>query len=590
MRIAMISESPSMPTGFGQQTRILAEGFVKSGHSVILLVASVPMEALDLPGVTEWRYSNLSDCDNIDEQLNTLTPDIVLVFGCTAFVAHYLKLRTTPQNCPVFYWLPYEGSAVPHVYEYDFRGMPDNMAVHLSKFAKRLWGSHFITENVIPHGYDPDVWEYKPEFSPDDREALRREYSEKFKFPLWADDFIVANVDRNIWHKRWDATFDYIRRLQKEMPDRRVVLLAHTKKKQEEGGGHPPGFDLGYMEKRYGLQGRVCYSGFDWTGGLDRTEICDMIRLCDIRISTSEGEGFGIPTVETAAIGKLQIVNNHTTMPELLGPGNPMLVSPAMTEEKMLSLWAVPNVAAMVTQTMEFVNEPHLATHAIESARLRVEERYTIDTVVGQFLRLFELAQELNAPDDLYQEFRWGLEHGTEIVRVFSDLSKACLELDKGDRVLNVGAFDGRFIDIASEFGCRVVGIESDEKALGRCSQRAKAVIRPQAWTDDWPVADTVVITDMHDQWYEQGGQELVQEMFARASKYEWLVLRVLPRYKWRNYISSPVMSPDMIYQILRANFMERREDLESELKVKHKYFDHQVWRKGGESVEQIPI
>ena len=173
-----------MPTGFGQQTRVLLEQFARHGHEPVLLAASVPMKPIPMKGVTEWRYANIHDVDLLDRQLHVLSPDVVFVFGCTAFISHYLKLRSAPMNCPVFYWLPYEGSVLPFTMKEEFHGTPNNTVIHLSEFAAELWEKHFQTEYIIPHAADTKIWQYDEDFGPADQKRLRRKWSERFKFPI----------------------------------------------------------------------------------------------------------------------------------------------------------------------------------------------------------------------------------------------------------------------------------------------------------------------------------------------------------------------------------------------------------------------
>jgi glycosyltransferase involved in cell wall biosynthesis len=564
--------------------RLLCEGFAAQGADVFLLAAAVPMKPIPMAGVTEWRYSNIHDVDLMDSVLTTIQPDICLVFGCTEFIAHYLQLRSTPPNCPTYFWLPYEGSFLPKKYKKQFRGLPVNHVIHLSEFGRRLWGKVAESDVVIPHCIDTDIWKYDEDFTKERQWELRKKWAERFRFPFFEDAFVVINLDRNIWHKRWDATFDYVARLQKRMPDRRVQLVAHALMNQPGDQGHPPGFNLPYLERVYGLHHQICYTGFDWGDSLEREDLVELCQMSDIRLTTSQGEGFGIPTVECAALGKLQILNNHTTMPELVGKASPMLVEPAMTEDKEGSLFQVPNTQAMVDCTLEFLNDPEMAQNAVATTRDRVETKFTQKTVIDQFVDVFKTGINGTTRADLQYEYRWGYQKQFDMPKVWGDLGRSCSKLKERGTILEVGSFMGDFLEMGTEFGLNVQGIENDERALQHISARVRSVTQKQDFTDEWPYADIVVCTDMHDRWFADGGMERLKAMLERIAFYEWACLRWRPVFKWGQANVSPIACRG----ILEGQAMVRRIDLEEKLKIRFPDLEHEIWRRGNDK-EFVP-
>lgn len=577
MKIVMIGESPSMATGFGGQTRLVCEGLAEQGHEIFLICESVPLPLIKWNhGVTELRLKDLLNTDLVDANVHMLAPDAVIVFGYTGFVAHQLGMRAAPRNCPVYYWLPYEGSSLPTRMSTEFRGAPDNLFMHLSKFASRLWEPIIKTPLVVPHMVDTDIWKYDPNFGAVERSELRRKYAKRFRYPLFDDMFIVYNSDRNIWHKRWDATYDYVRRLAKLMPDKDVVLLAHTKKIQTLQKGHPAGYDMLRLEKTYNLDGQVCYTDFDWSRQLQPSELVELMRLCDIRISTSSGEGFGIIAIEAAAIGKLQIVNNITTMPELLYVDNPMLVEPAMMEEKAESLWPIPNVDAMAQRTLELIDNPKMAQHGIDAARANVQDIYAKEKVIKNLDAVIKQVHENTTPEKLYYAYRWGYRHQHDSAQMFTDLAMTIDDiLPQGSTVLEVGSFDGQFVKMCAEMGLGVSGMEEDEEALKNCVPRARPFIQPRPLLgEDWPKADVIVMTDMHDYFFETQGHDAVKHVYAQLIYYNWAFIRHRPRFTW----GQPSFNAEVCRTWLEAQGMVRREDLEGVYRNKTKMFDHEIW------------
>jgi len=583
MRIAMIAESPSMPSGFGQQTRMLCEQWARMGHEIFLLTGSIPLKKLELPNTEEWRFNDLLDLDRIESSLNAIQPQVLLIFGWVAFLSKYLHLHSVATNCPVFFWIPYEGMRVPDAMARSFRGLPPNAGIHLTTYGQKIWRGTVDSEYVIPHGYDPEIWKPEPGFGFSERASLRRKWAEKIRFPLWPDDLVVLNCDRNVWHKKWDATCDYVKKLQRRVPNRRVVLLAHTKKRQVDGPPNPPGFDIPEVVRLFGIENNVAFTNFDWWESVSREDLVEMMRICDIRLTTSAGEGFGIPIIEAAGCRTLQIVNEHTTARELLGAENPMVVPSSTVEENMGSLWALPDVDAMVTRTLEFLHEPVLANYAVDSAKQWVDMNFTAETVAQTFIKVFTEEIQKNPRETLQVTRCWGLHGEYMIPRVMGDCGRVAMKLTD-QPILELGTRDGTFLSVCAELGANVAGIEDRQEWLDRVEMRARPFVLQQSISEPWPHAELIVVTDMQDVWLERlGSPEAVEDVFARMAKYPWVLVRFRTRYTW----GQPTLSKQSCHVALENHGLAHRIDLEKLLKGKFPNFQHEVWQRA--DITEIP-
>lgn len=573
MKILIVGESPAMPTGFGQQCRLLVEGFLSNGHEVVLMAGAVKAPKFKHGGYTEWRFQNIHDLPSLERQIHSVAPDVCLCFGCTAFIMNMINVRQLPMNCPVFYWLPYEGSKLPESYKRGFSGMPSNTIIHLTSYAKDLWSDVVTSDLIIGHGVNGSIWKYNPAFDSEAKNNLRKKWSIKLKAPMWDDDLVILNSDRNIHHKRWDATMDYISKL-KKLTRRRVVLLAHTKPHEKGDTGHPEGWNIPELVKNYGLDDNVIFTGFDWYKCLTREELVELYRICNFRLSTSMGEGFGVPTAEAAMIGTPQILNGHTSLPEILGADNPMLVEPAMRESRMDSLWNVPNTSAMAQRTLELLENPDLLAFATESARMRVNHNYSHIKVTNHFLMLFKSAIESNDKTNLFYNFRWGYRQQGVHAHIMGDCGRVASKLNNTPKVLEIGSHDGKFLEICSEFGLNCKGIESDALAIARANLRVqKQIIKVESYKDPWPEANILVVTDMQDGWLDD-----VEKMFEKIAEYDWALIRFDPRRRWGLPSYENV---EKLRAILISKGMNRRRDIE---KIMNELpnFAHEVWHRNG--------
>lgn len=578
MKIVIIGESPTVPSGFGQQTYLLAKGLASRGHEVTCLAAN--SVGGDLPeGVEEWRISNPGDVPAIDRAVEKLRPDAVIVFWFVQMFLVVNRMRSAPANCPVYYWPAWEGSTLPNFAQAVFAGVPPGRVVHLSEFARKLWGEATRSEVVIPHGIDLSVF-----YSPDvasvgsfDRSGFRRKWAERLRFPLFDDSIVVLNVDRNVHHKRWDLTFDFVRRLQEHV-DRRVQLIAHSQMQSYVGWGDRqprPELDLVKLSQTYGVERQTVFTDFGWDRGLTPTELRELYWLSDLRISTSEGEGFGLPTVECAACGTPQVVNSHTTMPEVLPPGSEFLVAPAASKfGRGESLWQEPDVAAMVRRAEAFLEDSFKELgNEIESARVWVKQ-FSTEKVLSAWDALLTNPRT----DDHWHESRWGYQARFETMKALRDLAVLLSKLLPGGKVLEIGSFDGIFLDYAAEVGLDVAGIEPDSAAVARCSSRAHACTREQAFASAWLGAGAVVATDVFDLLLgavDGSRSEFLTAALDVLAGYEWAFLRFEPCYRW----DVPRADVDFCKARLEERGIFRRRDLEDLAREKiAPALDHEIW------------
>ncbi len=371
--VVLLGENPNCPSGFGQQIRNLAEGFRDAGCRVTLYV---PPFSIDDPvdGVDTTTLDNV-DPSVVEFTLDRIGADVVVCFWSALMVKHFARLR----GDRIYYWLPFEGSSLPD-WSSAFYYTPKDRVVFPSEFGRRLWQDATDSDLVIPFGIDLEIFRPPTET----REALRSKWSKILQSNLSDDSLIVLNLDRNIYRKRWDATFDFIRRLESER-SLRVRLIAHTKRTAKKTGD-AAGFDLDQLEAVYGLRRRIVYTGFDWDRGLSQTDLAELYALSDLRITTSEGEGFGIPTIECAAVGTPQIINDTTTAPELLSQKTVARVPPSSTSIFDGVLYQTPDVNAM-TARVGILHDFRLQS-ALDSDRAHVVYRFGKDRVVKTWLRL----------------------------------------------------------------------------------------------------------------------------------------------------------------------------------------------------------
>jgi glycosyltransferase involved in cell wall biosynthesis len=583
MKIAIVSEGLSTPSGFGQQVRLLSAGLAKRGHEVT--VVSRNTRYPEAPsGVNEWRLVTLDNLDHLDRALHQLQPDAVIVLWFTSMVIHLSGMKAAPGNCPVFFWFPWEGSTVPKEAVNWMAGTPRGSVVHLSQFAQKLWDKTTVgSDTVIPHGVDLTIFKKLPERTLDVVENLREKWSERLNANLHSS-FLVLNVDRNIRHKRWDATYAFLQTFAKRS-GKKVKLIAHTHKVGEKLDGGLSSYDLGRLEEAYDLRGKTAYTGFDWGNGLSREEVAELYHLADLRISTSEGEGFGIPTIEAAACGCPQVLTRHTVMSELLPENSPSLVPPAFMEFDRDSLWAVPNVTAMVDRTLEVMMDADTYENVIEPNYRHVIEKFDSEVVCDQWHNLLTGKAATSTKRELWNSHRWGfrgaIERQLAIRALVTTLAKFQIR-----KVFEVGSFDGRFLAMALEIGLDATGLEPDIEALQQADLRVRTRIKSDVVVNhSWPAANAVVLNDSLGMVSALHKSEGVRIVLDRVSGYPFAFIQNSPLYMWKEEI------PDLSYvsDYLQSKNMTRRHDLEILAKKQDQFFVHEIWQQGQDTSHVPP-
>ena len=580
-KIVIVGESPNNPSGFGQQVRMLAEGFQKRGHEVNCISVNHPLNNLQHE-IAEWRVPDIMDVDVVDRTLHQLQPDIVINFWHTAGVQRAAASQWSPANAQSYYWLPWEGSSIPNDLKECFAKVETNRIVHLSEYANDLWRNYTDTTEVIPHGVDPEIFNREPI----DRAAVRKRWSEKFSGVIYEDDIVILSVDRNIWHKRWDATIDLVRRVQ-EKTTKRVKLLAHCRKK-EDAPAPINGYNIPELEVVYGLKpGTIVFTDFDWINPLTREELCELYKGCDIRVSCSQGEGFGIPTVEAAFSGCLQVVNDTTTMPELFPEDSPCRVTPAMTEAPRHVLYHVPDVKEMANRVCHFLftltDEQRDGIRDVNEEHAR--GRYSSSLIIDKWCDLFGRNRILSYKDRWYKHWR-GYNHQLWIDYQSHHLITMLKELvdDKSQPlVFEVGSQDGRFVNDCQVRGINIKGLEPDLEAHARSHEQARQLILQQPVDKSWPKADIIVVNDTFTYW----DWEDVVMAATKIQNHEWLVIRNKTVYKRETQYNEP----GDIETLLKDLGGVRRHDLEyiAKEKLVSKDMSHEIWNFGENAETTLP-
>ena len=323
MRIVTISDDVSCSTGFGVQHAMLAKALHDTGLYDVTAAGLWSGEGMHAHadgyhsvGLGEGGIEDLRH--RWPEVMRFLAPDLVITWGDMRMFyrvagdldAQGKVIRWKKQGA--FKWMHWYPVDSP-TFEFAYKGMMElaDLLVVPTMFGLRAIRPfvQFAPLSVIPCAVDVDT------FVPVDAERrveLRRQWSEFFgdKVDL-TQRRILLSVDTNQFRKD-----PYVAvRCMREMPDD-VVLIMHC---SPHGMPGSRGWRLDELAKIHGVEDRVLFTSHgEKRLSMSRRDLAQLYQIADVRISATEAEGFGVPTIEAAACGVPSVITACTTNPELL--------------------------------------------------------------------------------------------------------------------------------------------------------------------------------------------------------------------------------------------------------------------------------
>lgn len=318
--ITILSDSPTIPTGYRDQSTMLADYLVKQGHTVHFLgngYQGSTMDKFKFIGETEHHFKlyGMSRApyfaDIMSQHLKQTKSDYFIIlldtfmlFDGQGRMPHGWFLNIDCSPAQTIFWFPSDGGG----------GMPIGchqvlqkveMPVAMAKFGQKQVKDYYNIDTLhIPHGTDANRFYKLPD---EKRQELRRRYNLQ-------DKFVIGVVARNQPRKFLDRTiklFQIIKNISDKIPN--AVLFLHL-----DPNDPAQVFDMRRLISRYNLENKVVFSGMDAMKGFPRDEMNNVYNLFDVFLLTTSGEGFGIPIIEAMSVEIPVLATNYTTTHELV--------------------------------------------------------------------------------------------------------------------------------------------------------------------------------------------------------------------------------------------------------------------------------
>lgn len=309
MKVLWSGDSPTVSSGFAKCTREVCNALHSRGHEVSVLGLNMFGDPHSYPypiypcvqpldhgrdgfGVTRLPYL-----------VDRIKPDVLVFLNDPWNIRNYLEaLSTAEHEVPkVVGWLAVDAK--------NQKGKSLNELDHVVTWTQfgideLIKGGYEGDYSIVPLGVDTRL------FYPRDKVQSR-----KITCPanLPENAFIVGVVGRNQIRKRLDLTIEYFAEWIHKANINDAYLYLHVAPTGDTG------CDIRRLTVYHGVQGRVILCEPDIGIGYDESIMPNVYSAFDVYLTTSQGEGWGLPTHEAMACGVPCIVPNWSALGEWVG-------------------------------------------------------------------------------------------------------------------------------------------------------------------------------------------------------------------------------------------------------------------------------
>jgi glycosyltransferase involved in cell wall biosynthesis len=330
--IIIVSNTPLAPTGYGQQTKQLAQRIKADGIPVGVAANYGAPTNMEVEGIQVFaegliKYANDSGPENIAMAASQGGYGLTLMDVWVAINEAYHHL-------PVVSWVPIDHDPVPpRVAEWCIKG-GNKYIVAMSKHGEQALLKAGVPRDrltYIPHAIDTKVWTHEGATC---RDVLR--------VPEDAHLTVITAMNKGK-RKSFPEMLKAWALFAQQHKD--AYLYLHT-----DRWGHLDGINLIPVLKAVGApEDRIRWvNSSQMRAGIPAETLAAIMRSANVLLLASRGEGFGIPVIEAQACGTPVIVTDWTAQPELVRDHGHIVHGQEEWDEMQESWWKIPTVLGIV--------------------------------------------------------------------------------------------------------------------------------------------------------------------------------------------------------------------------------------------------
>ncbi|MHA1880417.1 MAG: glycosyltransferase family 4 protein [Candidatus Heimdallarchaeota archaeon] len=382
-KLFWVSDSPTIPTGYAQVTRnvlntlakikmpVAAMGFQYMGRRMTRFeLDDTPTQEYSLfpngAGANPYEAAK----NMVDIYVNMFHPEY-LCFLCDMFMINWI-LEKNYKDTKLMMYFPFDSETVYEKSDEVLRKM--DIRVAMSKFAKNLLQKETgLDSYYIPHGVDTHLFRPLPKSV---RSRLREENG-------FEDKFIVGSVARNQSRKVIPRLCQAFAKFAENKDD--VILLLHTDPHDHMGT------NLFDMINRLKIKDKVKFTGMgSFLHGIEIQRVNAVYNMIDVHALSTTGEGFGLPIIESMAVGVPNICTDYTTARELIGKDGELVKVQTCITGQLNTARALVDIDDYVKKLDKLYYHPNLRKRYGKRGRERILKNYSWDVVLRKWIKLLE--------------------------------------------------------------------------------------------------------------------------------------------------------------------------------------------------------
>lgn len=386
MKICLLMDAPSLPTGYGYTCRLTGREFIKRGHEVFCTdfnryerpngpydyfgIKVIPNSALDRD-----RNANYGDAKLIESIEQEFCPDIYILHN-DSYRYSYLKDVSDQIMRKCIFWLPFEGS------EPDLQGLG---------IFKRCAATRFVTDYALEmhSGHLPgkDIGRLYHAVCPEMHPSPNKAEAKRAKALGVDNKFIVCRVDRHQPRKYWKKTIEAFAKFAQGKDD--VFLLAKCNPRDITmyNDKTKEGEDLEAIANSLGLEGKYKFDDFFFN---EEWMAKGFYHAADVFLTTTSGEGFGLTATEAMMCGVPVIYPDTPVLPEVVADVGLMCARKSRDWYERMNVWHnVVDTDDVVTKLewayQDWKNGGHKLAELGQKAHERAKATFSPDVVYSQW-------------------------------------------------------------------------------------------------------------------------------------------------------------------------------------------------------------
>ena len=393
-----------VPTGFARATHEILE-IVRQSYDVTVLGINYRGDPTGFPEFLRghiWAAAVGGDVMGVGRLIwmcDLVKPDVIVVQNDGWNIPSYVRQLRLRLSNGEYAWPEYAGIPVVASVAVDgknFRGpWLDGVSstIFWTQFAlnEARTGGYVGPASVVPLGVDLAAY-----YPVDQREVRHR------RIPSLMDKFLVGNVNRNQPRKRWDLTVRYFAEWVKTRLVGDAYLYLHVAPTGDTG------CDVEQLARYYGVLDRLVHMKPAVWYGVSEDEMRDTYNCFDVQISTSQGEGFGLTTLEGMACGVPQIVPDWAALGDW-AKNSALLVPCSSTDIGMPYVNVIGGVAdeSSFIQALDDVYRDRNLRHRLSARALTCAQdpRFRWDDVGQRFVEAIDRVFAPDYHDEVWQDF-----------------------------------------------------------------------------------------------------------------------------------------------------------------------------------------